>query len=145
MCLRDRFIAFSAEEWQATGSTAYVAALPQEERDRITGVLTLDMFTSKNAPFIFGYYEDASVSRSFFSMVSAAAKDAGLLFGYDTPYQMMSDSTPFEAAGIPAVLVTQNKAEEEYHTENDRSEFVDPERMEFGYQLAMSLIRRCAA
>lgn len=38
-----RFIAFTAEETGHQGSQAYVASLPQEERDRIVAVFNMDM------------------------------------------------------------------------------------------------------
>ena len=134
-----RFIAFCAEEWQARGSRDYVAALTDAQKDRILGVLTLDMFSSKNAPLIFGYYENLEVSYNFWQRISAAAKENSMILGFDTPGVMMSDAMPFEDAGIPSVLLTHMTVQDEYHSSADTPDRVSEERLLFALSLSLTL------
>ncbi|MEL7608746.1 MAG: M20/M25/M40 family metallo-hydrolase [Bacillota bacterium] len=136
-----RFIAFSAEEWQARGSRDYVASLTDAEKERILGVLTLDMFSSKNALLVFGYYESLGITYGFWERISAAAKENGTILGFDTPGVMMSDATPFEDAGIPSVLLTHMTVLDEYHTANDTPDRVSKERLLFALSLSLTLTK----
>ena len=106
-----RFMWFSAEEFGLLGSAAYVAGLPQSERDRIELMLNFDMIGSPN--FVRFVYDG---DNSAFPVGPGAAKGpagsgeiervfhdyftgVGLTSG-ETPFSGRSDYGPFIAAGV---------------------------------------------
>jgi Zn-dependent M28 family amino/carboxypeptidase len=106
-----RFMWYSAEEFGLLGSQAYVAGLPQSERDRITAMLNFDMVGSPN--YVRFVYDG---DNSGFPVGPGAAKGpqgsgeierifrdyfvgVGLTSG-ETPFSGRSDYGPFIAAGV---------------------------------------------
>ena len=106
-----RFIWFGAEEHGLLGSEAYVASLPQSERDKIAAMLNFDMVGSPN--FVrFVYDGDLSDSEPPEGGAPPASADIEDLFldyfksqGLETEptaFDGRSDYGPFIFAGIPA-------------------------------------------
>jgi Zn-dependent M28 family amino/carboxypeptidase len=105
-----RFAWWGAEESGLVGSTNYVAGLPAEERDRITGYLNFDMIGSPN--YIIGVY-DANQS-TYTAPVAVPPGSAALEQVFtdyfdgngqrwvDTEFSGRSDYQGFIVAGIPA-------------------------------------------
>ena len=106
-----RFIWFSAEESGLLGSEAYVAGLPDSERDKIAAMLNFDMIGSTN--FVrFVYDGDLSDSEPPEGGAPEGSADIEEMFldyfegqglaTEPTAFDGRSDYGPFIAAGIPA-------------------------------------------
>ena len=106
-----RFIWFSAEESGLLGSEAYVASLPDAERDKIAAMLNFDMIGSPN--FVrFVYDGDLSDSEPPEGGAPAGSAEIEELFldyfasqglaTEPTAFDGRSDYGPFIEAGIPA-------------------------------------------
>jgi Zn-dependent M28 family amino/carboxypeptidase len=106
-----RFVWFSAEESGLLGSEAYVASLPQTERDKIGAMLNFDMIASPN--FVrFVYDGDLSDSPEPECGAPDGSAEIEELFNdyfdsqglaYEpTEFSGRSDYGPFLCAGIPA-------------------------------------------
>jgi aminopeptidase S len=95
-----RFAFWDAEEGGPIGSAAHVAALPDQERERIVAYLNLDMVGSAN-PVRFVYDEAGAApgSAELTNRFAAAFEAAGLAWD---PIDLEGDSDhgPFTAAGI---------------------------------------------
>lgn len=107
-----RFMWFGAEEFGLLGSQAYVASLPQSERDKIEMMLNFDMIGSPNfVRFIYdgdnsafppqgtlvqegpeGSGDIEAVFRDYFTAMGLASEE--------TPFSGRSDYGPFIAAGV---------------------------------------------
>ena len=106
-----RFIWWSAEEFGLLGSTAYVAKLPQAERDKIALNLNFDMIGSPNyARFVYdgdnsafpvgpGAADGPTGSGEIERVFTDYFKAAGLASG-ETPFSGRSDYGPFIAPGV---------------------------------------------
>ena len=106
-----RFIWWSAEEFGLLGSRAYVAKLPQAERDKIALNLNFDMIGSPNyARFVYdgdnsafpvgpGAADGPTGSGEIERVFTDYFKAAGLASG-ETPFSGRSDYGPFIAAGV---------------------------------------------
>lgn len=107
-----RFIWWSAEEFGLLGSRAYVAELPQAERDRIALNLNFDMIGSPNyARFVYdgdnstfpaqpnGTADGPAGSGEIERVFTDYFKAAGLASG-ETPFSGRSDYGPFIAPGV---------------------------------------------
>jgi Peptidase family M28/PA domain len=106
-----RFIWFSAEESGLLGSEAYVASLPDVERDKIAAMLNFDMVGSPNfVRFVYdGDLSDSEPPEGGAPEGSAQIEDMFLdyfasqgLATKPTAFDGRSDYGPFIAAGIPA-------------------------------------------
>jgi Zn-dependent M28 family amino/carboxypeptidase len=106
-----RFIWFSAEESGLLGSEAYVASLPDSERDKIAAMLNFDMVGSPNfVRFVYdGDLSDSEPPEGGAPEGSAQIEDMFLdyfasqgLATEPTAFDGRSDYGPFISAGIPA-------------------------------------------
>jgi hypothetical protein len=106
-----RFIWFSAEESGLLGSEAYVASLPESERDKIAAMLNFDMVGSPNfVRFVYdGDLSDSEPPEGGAPEGSAQIEDMFLdyfagqgLATKPTAFDGRSDYGPFISAGIPA-------------------------------------------
>jgi Zn-dependent M28 family amino/carboxypeptidase len=106
-----RFIWFSAEESGLLGSEAYVASLPDSERDKIAAMLNFDMVGSPNfVRFVYdGDLSDSEPPEGGAPEGSAQIEEMFLdyfasqgLATEPTAFDGRSDYGPFIAAGIPA-------------------------------------------
>lgn len=113
-----RFISFCAEEEGLRGSAAYVEALTQREKDAIIGVIQIDMI---------GHYRSSAdtISTAFgneelLGQLLATASEEITGAAWQLERDAASDHASFAFAGIPAVMVAQQKVGE---AENHR--FID--------------------
>jgi aminopeptidase YwaD len=131
--LNVRFALFGAEELGLFGSRAYVDALSDADRQSILAMVNLDMVGVGDL-WHFGGTEDL-VQRALGTANDLGARSApmrGSLAG-------ASDHASFLAAGIPAVFLY--RAEDpNYHTANDRPEFVDPVALGQAGTIALSIL-----
>jgi Zn-dependent M28 family amino/carboxypeptidase len=108
-----RFMWYGAEEFGLLGSTAYVADLPQSERDKIMAMINFDMIGSPNyVRFVYdgdnsafpvgpGAAEGPPGSAYLESLFVDYFNAMGLA-NDPTPFSGRSDYGPFIAVGIPA-------------------------------------------
>lgn len=136
-----RFIAFTAEEWQATGAKAYLSALPAAEKARVAGMLNLDMFSSAKANVCYAYFEDQNLCFDFWSDLTAAAERCGETLLLSRAHELMSDAKAFEEAGIPAVLLTHGVIDGEYHNADDVPDKIDQDKLLFALELSVEWMR----
>ena len=136
-----RFIAFTAEEWGAKGASAYISALTSAERSRIRGMLNLDMFASARSPICYAYFEDHNLCFDLWSELTAAADRADRMLLLSRGNELESDAITFERAGIPAVLLTHDVIDGEYHSETDTPDKIDQEKLLFALEVSVEWLR----
>jgi hypothetical protein len=114
-----RFMAFGAEEYgedgsHHVGSQVYVQRLGQEGRNRLAGMLSVDMIAD-GRPLVIGHsgISEQVVARSVFRKV----RDAGIATRWEISCDC-SDNGPFEHAGIPASYMWSGD-EPNYHDSSD--------------------------
>jgi hypothetical protein len=116
-----RVILFGGEEQGLYGSTAYVASLSAAERERIIGVVNMDMIGRRNTDEPSVLIEGAPVSSALIDkLVQAAAEFTDLAVATSlSPYA--SDHVPFIDAGVPAVLTIEgdDQANTDVHSAED--------------------------
>jgi Peptidase family M28 len=115
------FVLFGGEEQGLHGSQQYVAALPQSERDRIDGVINMDMIGTLNTPEPTVLLEGAALSQDLIDRLADAAMTYTNLAVQISLRPFASDHVPFIEAGVPAVLTIEgaDSANEAIHTAND--------------------------
>jgi aminopeptidase YwaD len=115
---RVTFVLFGAEELGLYGSRYYVANLPDAERQSIVAMLNLDMVGVGQA-WRFGGSDDLVQS------ALGAATDLGERgLPLRGPLGSASDHASFQSVGIPALFLYRTD-DPNYHTANDRAEYVD--------------------
>ena len=114
-----RFALFGAEELGLYGSRYYVQSLSDAERQAIVADINLDM-VGVGQSWRFGGTEDL-VQRA----LGAAGEIGERALPLRGPIAGASDHASFLDAGIPAVFLYRIE-DPNYHTANDRAEFVDP-------------------
>ncbi|MGU3436258.1 M20/M25/M40 family metallo-hydrolase [Actinomycetes bacterium M1A6_2h] len=116
-----RVILFGGEEQGLYGSSAYVASLSAAERERIVGVVNMDMIGRRNTAEPSVLIEGAPVSSTLIDkLVQAAAEFTDLAVATSlSPYA--SDHVPFIEAGVPAVLTIEgdDPANTDVHSAGD--------------------------
>lgn len=127
-----KFIAFDAEEIGLLGSSYYVTQLSDAERKSVVAMINLDMV---------GVGTETKLGGT--SQLAALARDAAL--GLGVPAASMgeapggSDHAPFLRAGIPALFIYRSN-DPNYHSPNDRAQYVDPANLELAGQIAMGVV-----
>jgi aminopeptidase YwaD len=112
------FVLFGAEELGLYGSRFYVDSLSDAERQALRGMLNLDMVGVGDG-WRFGG-SDGLVQDAL-----GAANDLGVrALPLRGPLSSASDHASFMSAGVPALFVYRTD-DPNYHTANDRAEFVD--------------------
>ncbi len=112
------FVLFGAEELGLYGSRFYVNSLSDTERQGIRGMLNLDMVGVGDG-WRFGG-SDELVQDAL-----GAANDLGVrALPLRGPLSSASDHASFMSAGVPALFLYRTD-DPNYHTANDRAEFVD--------------------
>ena len=126
------FAFFDAEEQGLSGSTSFVATLPDALRQRVAMNLNLDMVARADKGEL--YAVGTSHFPELAGLIDGVAADAPirLLRGHDTPdwgdqdWSFLSDHAAFVRAGIPSIyLGVEDHAD--YHQPSDEFENVDPE------------------
>lgn len=131
-----RFIAFGGEEEGLFGSRAYVQSLPPEERQRIQGVLNLDVVGGAVSLATAGDQDLAQ-------RVADVARTAGIPLRIIGLQEAASDHLPFLQARIPAVILTTPDFRR-IHTPEDRLEFLDIESLDATVRLVEGVLERWA-
>ncbi|MED5295858.1 MAG: M28 family metallopeptidase [Pseudomonadota bacterium] len=98
------FVLFGGEEQGLHGSRQWVAGLSSSERQRIAGVLNMDMIGSVNATPQAVLLEGAPLSQDMIDGLSTAGAQFTDLELQVSLNPFASDHVPFIDAGIPAVL-----------------------------------------
>ncbi len=128
-----RLAAFGAEEIGLIGSKRYVESLPESERARVIGMINLDMVGVGNQLRVGGTPELIAQAMSAAAIVgeSAGRMSAGL--------GSASDHASFIDAGMPGVFIYRSE-DPNYHTANDRFEYVDPTHLGSTGRMVLALL-----
>jgi aminopeptidase YwaD len=117
-----RFVLFGGEELGLFGSRHYVNSLADDDRRAVVAMINLDMVGVGNE-WLFGGNDDL-VQRAL-----GASSDLGLrALPFRGPLSSASDHASFVSAGVPAVFFYRSD-DPNYHTANDRAEFVDADAL----------------
>lgn len=129
-----RFIAFGAEELGLLGSRAYATQLSEEERKRTIAMINLDML-AVGSPLVISGSDDLT------ERATAIAKELGVTsLGRSSGGRIGgSDHSSFMAVGIPAVFFNRPN-DPNYHTPEDKAEFVSQEALAIAGQISLRLI-----
>ncbi|MGE3910289.1 MAG: M28 family metallopeptidase, partial [Chloroflexota bacterium] len=126
-----KFIGFDAEEIGLVGSNYYVNQLSEQERRAIRAMINLDMVGVGTESRVGG-------TASLVDLAQAAGEQSGLRLG-EMGESGASDHASFIRAGIPALFVYRSN-DPNYHSPNDRAEFVDPANLEIAGQLVLDVV-----
>jgi Zn-dependent M28 family amino/carboxypeptidase len=133
-----RFVLFGAEELGLHGSRYYVSNLSEEERHAIVAMINLDM-VGVGSEWRFGGTDDL-VQRAL-----GASNDLGArALPMRGPLGSASDHASFLNAGVPAVFFYRTD-DPNYHTPNDRAEFVDADALGQAGTMALRVISEVSA
>ena len=128
-----RFVLFGAEELGLFGSKAYVDSLTAEEREAVVAMLNLDVPGSGDVAELEGTLD---LVREVLDIAEARGIDVRIGV---TPAGASSDHATFMEAGIPAVMFLADDLSR-IHSPQDRTEFIQPERMGEAAVLAIGLL-----
>jgi aminopeptidase YwaD len=126
-----KFIGFDAEEIGLIGSTHYVSQLTETERRSVDGMINLDMVGVGDSSRVGG-------SDSMIRLAQSAAARTGLQLG-TLGEAGASDHASFTRAGIPALFIHRTN-DPNYHSPNDRAQYVDPANLQIAGQLALDVV-----
>jgi aminopeptidase YwaD len=133
-----RFVLFGAEELGLYGSRAYVDSLSEADRQTVVAMINLDMVGVGDA-WRFGGTED------LVQTALGAATDLGVrALPLRGPLLGSSDHASFLQAGMPAVFLYRVE-DPNYHTANDRAEFVDADTLGQAGTIALRLLDSLSA
>ena len=127
-----KFIGFDAEEIGLIGSNYYVSQLSESEKRSIVGMINLDMVGVGESSRVGG-------SESLVRLARASAERSGLALGQMGDGGGGSDHAPFIRAGIPGLFIHRTN-DPNYHSPNDRAEFIDPENLQIAGQLTLDVV-----
>jgi Iap family predicted aminopeptidase len=125
------FIGFDAEEIGLVGSNYYVSQLPDEQRRSIVAMINLDMVGVGDASRVGG--TDALVR-----LAQAEASRSGLTLGV-MGEGGGSDHASFIRAGVPGLFIHRTN-DPNYHSPNDKAQYIDPANLQIAGQLALDVI-----
>lgn len=123
-----RLVLFGGEEQGLHGSTQLVAALPPADRDRIAGVINMDMIGSRNGDGPASVMlEGGQVSVPVMNLLADCAHQHTDLEVETSLNPYASDHVPFINAGLPAVLTIEgaDSSNHAIHTGKDTAEKID--------------------
>jgi aminopeptidase YwaD len=126
-----KLVHFDAEEIGLIGSSHYVSQLSESEKRSIVGMINLDMVGVGNESRVGGTESMQRLARAF-------ATRTGLTLG-SMGEQGASDHAPFVRAGIPSLFIYRSN-DPNYHSPNDRAEYVDPANLQIAGDLALDVI-----
>ncbi|MEO7666482.1 MAG: M20/M25/M40 family metallo-hydrolase [Dehalococcoidia bacterium] len=132
------FVLFGAEEIGFVGSFYYLESLTSEERSSIEAMLNFDMLAVGDAWPLGGSTELVNIAGEV-----AEANDIPYTIEA-LPEGLGSDHAPFIDAGIPAIIIN-CFCDPNYHTVQDRAEFVKEERLAQAGALGMGMVERLLA
>jgi aminopeptidase YwaD len=132
-----QIVLFGAEEIGLVGSRHYVGALGPQERERIAAMLNFDMVGVGDQQMVGG-------SAELVDLAVASAEENGTRLGQLSGGALdRSDQASFLDANIPAIFLHRSD-DPNYHTAEDRAEYVDADRLAAAGQLALALLDRIA-
>ncbi|MSQ15437.1 MAG: M20/M25/M40 family metallo-hydrolase [Dehalococcoidia bacterium] len=127
------FVAFGGEELGLWGSRRYVEGLSPADKARLKGMINLDMVSVGDSWKAIG-------SDSLVNLAVQAGKDSQIeMQPFTMSRQNGSDHGSFISAGIPAVFLYRSD-DPNYHTAEDKAEYVDPNALEQAAKVAMGVI-----
>ncbi|MCC7366969.1 MAG: M20/M25/M40 family metallo-hydrolase [Chloroflexi bacterium] len=126
-----KFVGFDAEEIGLVGSNYYVSQLSEAERRSVVGMINLDMVGVGTESRVGG-------SDGMVRLARAAATAVGLPVG-EMGEAGASDHASFIRAGMPALFIYRSN-DPNYHSPNDRAEYIDPANLQIAGQLALDVI-----
>jgi aminopeptidase YwaD len=126
-----KFIGFDAEEIGLVGSNYYVSQLGETDRKSIVGMINLDMVGVGTDSRIGGTDGMVRIAR-------AAAAQQGLAVG-EMGEAGASDHASFTRVGIPGLFIYRSN-DPNYHSPNDRAEYIDPANLQIAGQLALDVV-----
>jgi Zn-dependent M28 family amino/carboxypeptidase len=125
------FVDFDAEEIGLVGSSHFVSQLSEEQRRSIVAMINLDMVGVGTDSLIGG-------SDSLMRLARASGSRTGLSLG-TLGESGGSDHASFIRAGIPALFIYRSN-DPNYHSPNDRAEYIDPANLQIAGDLALDVI-----
>ncbi|MFN0072005.1 MAG: M20/M25/M40 family metallo-hydrolase [Chloroflexota bacterium] len=128
-----RLIAFGAEEVGLIGSSRYVESLSDDDRQRVIGMINLDMVGVGSQWRLGG---TPSMVTQAMEAVSNLGESAGRM---SMGGNMSSDHASFIEAGIPSVFVHRTD-DPNYHTASDRFEAIDPRLIDTAGNIVLALL-----
>ena len=126
-----KFVGFDAEEIGLVGSNFYVSQLSDQARTSIVGMINLDMVGVGTESKIGG-------SPSMVKLAQASAAQSGLGLS-EMGEASASDHASFIRAGVPGLFIYRSN-DPNYHSPNDRAEYIDPANLQIAGQLALDVI-----
>jgi Zn-dependent M28 family amino/carboxypeptidase len=133
-----RLVAFGAEEIGLVGSREYVAGMSDADRQRVIGMINLDMI-GVGSQLRFGGSPDL-VGQAITAAASIGESATRMSGGMGSA----SDHASFIDAGMPGVFVYRSD-DPNYHTANDRFEFISPQHIENTGRIVLALLEILAA
>lgn len=133
-----RLAAFGAEEVGLIGSKHYVAGMSDEERQRVIGMINLDMVGVGTQLRLGG---SPSLVAQGISAASTIGQSASRLTG---GMSAASDHASFIDAGMPAVFIYRSE-DPNYHTANDLFEYVDSGHLDTAGRLVLAILDMLAS
>jgi hypothetical protein len=133
------YVLFGAEELGLLGSEAYVNGLPPAEVDGLEAMLNFDMLSVGDEwPFI--------GDRELTDLVRVEAAEIGVQVRVipGLPENVGSDHFNFAQAGVPAIIFN-CFCDPNYHTVNDRIDFVKEERLGQAGAIGLGMIEQLLA
>ncbi|MFC7442532.1 M28 family peptidase [Laceyella putida] len=135
-----KFIAFGAEEAGLVGSEHYVNSLKPKDKEKMAGMINMDMVGVGDTFNILTASPDA---KSF--VADLAEQEAiELNLPHQRGYSTSSDHVPFEEAGIPVAFLHLSD-DPNYHTDGDTLDKIQKDLLKKSGTLVANLIRKIAA
>jgi Iap family predicted aminopeptidase len=125
------FVGFDAEEIGLVGSSHFVSQLSEAERQSVVAMINLDMVGVGDTSRVGG-------TESLVRLAQASAGRVGLSLGV-MGEGGGSDHSSFIRAGIPGLFIHRTN-DPNYHSPNDRAQFVDPANLQIAGQLALDVV-----
>lgn len=127
-----QFVAFDAEEIGLLGSAHFVGQLSEAERRSIVAMVNLDMVGV-------GDRTSAGGSPELVRLAQRAGAVRGLSIDQMGEVGGGSDHASFIRAGVPALFIYRSN-DPNYHSPNDRPEYVDPRNLQLAGDLTLDVV-----
>lgn len=127
-----KFIGFDAEEIGLIGSNYYVSQLSEAEKRSTVAMINLDMVGVGDSSRVGG-------TESLVRLAQASAASTGLTLGQLGDGGGGSDHASFIRAGIPGLFIHRTN-DPNYHSPNDKAQFIDPGNLQIAGQLALDVV-----
>ncbi len=132
-----RLLLFGSEEVGLVGSRHYVEQLTEEERSEIIAMINYDSVGSGTRIEVRG---DEGLSGA---AASTAEQIDIVLSGYLTRHIAGSDHRPFDAVGVPVIIITADDTSR-INSPRDTLNFVDPQLITWGADIGLGILEHLA-